>query len=126
MLFDPKLARTRIVNWHQTAHFILSRLHRESLHAKNDTDLRELLDALLAYDGVPDLIDAPDLSTPDVPAVAVELELPLEGGPIRFSFLTTITSFNAPQNVTLEELRIESYFPMNDETTRHCERFLAG
>lgn len=34
---------------------------------------------------------------------------------------TTLTSFSAPQNVTLEELRIESYFPLDDATARFCE-----
>lgn len=40
-------------------------------------------------------------------------------------FLTTITEFNAPQNVTLEELRIESYFPLDDQTRTLCEQLFA-
>ena len=30
--------------------------------------------------------------------------------------------FSAPQNITLEELQIESYFPLDDATARACER----
>ena len=126
MLFDPNLARTRITNWKETAHFILTRLHRESLHAKNDTDLHELVESLLAYEGVPELIDEPDLTTPDRPVVTIGLALPIGGQTKHFSFLTTITSFNAPQNVTLQELLIESYFPMGDETSDNCKQFLAA
>jgi hypothetical protein len=46
------------------------------------------------------------------------------GEPLRFSHreLTTLTVFNAPQNVTLEELCIESYYPTDDATTEACER----
>jgi hypothetical protein len=38
------------------------------------------------------------------------------------SFLTTVTTFSAPQNVTIEELKIESYFPLDDRTVRACEK----
>jgi hypothetical protein len=33
-----------------------------------------------------------------------------------------VTAFNAPQNVTLEEIRIETYFPLDDATLHACER----
>jgi hypothetical protein len=39
-----------------------------------------------------------------------------------FGFLTTLTSFSSPQDVTLDELRIESYFPLDDATAQLCER----
>ena len=45
-------------------------------------------------------------------------------GDISLRFLTTITEFNAPQNVTLEELRIESYFPTDDQTRELCQTLL--
>ena len=35
---------------------------------------------------------------------------------LEVGFLTTLTVFSAPLNVTLEELRIESYFPANEAT----------
>ena len=37
--------------------------------------------------------------------------------------LARITAFSVPQNVTLDELRIESYFPLDEATMRACERF---
>jgi len=39
------------------------------------------------------------------------------------SFMTTITSFNAPGNITVEELRIETYYPLDEETERFCREF---
>ena len=30
--------------------------------------------------------------------------------------------FDAPQNVTLQELKIESYFPLDDQTAFACEQ----
>jgi len=46
-------------------------------------------------------------------------------GDIGLRFLTTITEFNAPQSVTLVELRIERYFPLDDETRTLCEQLLS-
>jgi hypothetical protein len=40
-------------------------------------------------------------------------------------FFSTIATFGTPQDVTLEELRIECSFPADDVTERFC-RELAG
>jgi hypothetical protein len=42
-------------------------------------------------------------------------------GDVELAFLTTVTHFDAPQNITLQELKIESYFPLDDETAAACE-----
>ena len=34
--------------------------------------------------------------------------------------------FNAPQNVTLDELLIESYFPLDDLTEQLCHQMAQG
>ena len=52
------------------------------------------------------------------------LGIEFRAGDISLRFLTTITEFNAPQNVTLEELRIESYFPTDDQTRELCQTLL--
>lgn len=39
--------------------------------------------------------------------------------------LTTVTIFNAPQKVQLEELHIESYFPLDATTERVCAEVAA-
>jgi hypothetical protein len=39
-------------------------------------------------------------------------------GDVELAFLTTVTHFDAPQNITLQELKIESYFPLDDATER--------
>ncbi len=40
---------------------------------------------------------------------------------LELAFLTTLTEFSAPQNATLDELRIESYLPLDDRTRRACQ-----
>jgi len=119
LLFDPA-SREMIGDWERTAGTILRRLQREVLHRPHDTEMSELLGQLLDSPGVPEDWRQPDLTEPDEPMLGVEFR----SGDISLNFLTTITEFNAPQNVTLEELRIESYFPLDDQTRQLCEQLL--
>jgi transcriptional regulator with XRE-family HTH domain len=118
MLFDRRLARDFVVDWEHVARAFVSRLHREALAHPEDDELSRLLDALFRYPDVPRNFRQPDFSTPSEPT----LSLRLKRGDLRMGFLTMVTTFNAPQNITLEEVRIESYFPLDDETARTCER----
>jgi len=37
-------------------------------------------------------------------------------GQVSLDLFTTLTTLGTPQDVTLQEIRIECFFPMNDET----------
>jgi transcriptional regulator with XRE-family HTH domain len=122
LLFDPRLARPAVIDWERTARALLSRLHRESLARPGDAELAALVRSLFEYPDVPPSFRQPDFSTPSEPTLTLRLRV----GDSDLAFLSTITTFSAPQNVTLDELRIESYFPLDDATTRACERFARG
>lgn len=118
VLFDPRLARKFVLEWERVAKSLLMRLHRECLEKPSDTELAALTRSLLEYPDVPKDWQVPDLSAPSEPCLSFRLKR----GPLELAFLTTVTVFNAPQNVTLEELRIESYFPLDEATRATCER----
>jgi transcriptional regulator with XRE-family HTH domain len=118
LLFDPRLARPFIQDWERVARGLLSRLHREVLARPSDTELAALLRNLAEYPGVPASWHAADLSRES----EATLSFRLKRDELELGFLTTLTTFNAPQNVTLEELRIESYFPLDEATRLTCER----
>jgi len=117
-LFDPDGFRPFVQNWEAGARSLLSRLHREALHHPEDQRLRDLIDECLAFPGVPDDWREPDFSAASAPTFTVRLHK----DDLRLAFLTTLTVFSAPQNVTLEDLLIESYFPLDDETAATCAR----
>jgi hypothetical protein len=121
LLFDPRLGRSFVADWEPTAKALLSRLHRELLERPNDTALAALVEDLLGYPDVPKGWQTPDLAAPSEPCLVIRLRK----GDLSLAFLTTLTIFNAPQNVTLEELRLESWFPLDDETRRACEALAA-
>ena len=122
VLFDPRLARGAVVDWERTARTLVSRIHRELLARPGDTELAALVRSLFELPDVPPAFRQPDLSVPSEPTVVLRLRV--EG--VELAFLSTITAFSAPQNVTLDEVRIESYFPLDEATASACERFAAA
>ena len=122
LLFDPALLRPFVVDWERVAKALLGRVQREMLHRRRDTGLSALISTLCAYPGVPEDWRLPDLSAPS----HATLDIQFEHAGHRFGFLTTLTVFQAPQNVALEELRIESYFPLDDATDQLCRALADG
>jgi len=116
LMFDPHIAQHVLVDWERTARETISRLHRELLARPNDPGLAALLQSLLAQPHVPKEWRQPDLSTPSEPVVVFRLR----HGDTELAFLTTLTVFQAPQNVLLDEIVIESYFPFDDRTAAFC------
>jgi transcriptional regulator with XRE-family HTH domain len=120
LLFDPKLARPFIEDWAEVAHALIARLHRETLLHPTNTALASLLRSLFEYPDVPEAWRQPDFSKPNEPV----LILRLRRDKLSLAFLTTLTSFSAPGNVTLEEVAIESYFPLDRATEEACATLL--
>ncbi|CAN5358217.1 helix-turn-helix transcriptional regulator [soil metagenome] len=121
LLFDPRLARTFVKNWEQVAGAMLLRLHREMLERTEDAGLKQLYEKVLLYPDVPQDWRRPDFSMPSAPTMAVVLEK----GDLTLQFFTTTTIFNAPQQVTLDEIRLESYFPLDEQTRVACKKMAA-
>ena len=111
-VFDPAGLRPCIENWDEVAHALIERIHREA-EGPGDAETRALRDELLAYPGVPARWRSPQLDRPPVPLLSIVYRK----GDLRLAFFTTITTFGTPQDVTLQELRIECFFPA-DEATR--------
>jgi hypothetical protein len=121
LVFDPQLARPFIQNWPQVGQHMMARLHREALSRPADSRLWALLDTVLAYPDVPQAWRQPDFSTSGEPTFS----LVLKRDALVLRFFMVVTAFSAPQQITLDELRIESYFPVDDATQLACERLAA-
>jgi transcriptional regulator with XRE-family HTH domain len=121
LTFDPAGAQPFLANFDEVGRQLLWRIQREVLADPDDGEMRDLLDDLLAMPTVDPDWRQVDLVVPSDPA----LVLHLRRDDLELRFLTMITSFQAPQNVAVEHLRIETWFPYDDETTEAC-RTLAG
>ena len=120
LIFDPLAWKPYIANWERVARATLDRLHREAIHY-NDPALRDLLQSLLAYPDVPARWRDPDFDTPQDVIIPVEIRL----GEHTLRPFSTVTTLGTPQDITLQELSIESFHPA-DEQTEQLIRALAA
>lgn len=117
LIFDPAGLRPFIVDWEIAAKSLLQRVYREATSGVKDQKTYELLEALLDYPGVQRDWKKPSLF--DVESVAAgHPVIPLsfrKGGKI-LRYFSMVTSVGTAQTVAAQELRIETMFPLDDET----------
>jgi hypothetical protein len=113
LLVSPKGERSYIENWAEVARRCLTRLTRElgGAHARDATD-EELLKTIAAT--WPDLGDPPGVS--EAPAPIVQVRFRRAG--LALNLFSTIATLGTPVDVTLQELRIEMFFPADEQSKR--------
>lgn len=103
-----------IENWPQVAHQTAQRLRTESAAQGGVNELDRAADQLgqvpLQDQGAP---------LPVVPAV-------LRAGPLRLSLFSTIAQFGTPEDLTLDDLKIELFFPADEATKAVFEGMVAS
>ncbi|MGE3336107.1 MAG: hypothetical protein AB7I36_20935 [Rhodospirillaceae bacterium] len=112
LMFHPDGLRANLTNWDAVAPALVQRLHREAVGGVLDERSRELLAEILRYPGVPANWHTLD---PDAALLPV-LPVTFQHGALRFEFFSAVTVLGTPQDITLQELRIESFFPADAET----------
>ena len=87
-------------------------MHRETAAAAGDDPGRRLLAELLAAPGVPEDWRRPRLSSES----EILIPLHLRRDDLELSLFTAITTLGTPRDITLQELRLETFFPADDRT----------
>lgn len=116
----------QLVNFDDVGRQLLWRIQREVLADPDDGELRDLLDELLAMPSVADDWRRVDLSVPAEPAMVLHLRGDIGGSTADLRFLTAVTAFQAPQNVAVERLWVETWLPYDDATAAVCAALAAG
>ncbi|WP_057157173.1 helix-turn-helix domain-containing protein [Massilia sp. Root351] len=101
-----------IINYPQWRTHILERLARQ-LESGGDSHLRSLIAEVRDYP-FPALRDNRSGKEYDAPGVLLPLRLRSASGIL--SFISTVTIFGTPHDITLQELAIETFFPADDFT----------
>ena len=112
LMFDPSGVRPYVGNWEPVAFSLVQRIHREALGGVPDAATVRLLDEILAYPGVPKRWREPDVLASPRPYLAVEFRK----GSLAMDYFSTVTTLGTPLDVTLQEMRIECFFPANERT----------
>ncbi|MGE8201397.1 MAG: helix-turn-helix domain-containing protein [Variovorax sp.] len=108
----PDGVAPRIANLAEWRTHLLERLQQQ-IAATGDAVLQELHDELEAYPPPAVSHDLPAIDTA-LSAIAVPIQFVTPNGVL--SFISTITIFGTPVDVTLQELAVESFFPADEQT----------
>lgn len=106
----PRGMAGRIVNGQEWRTHILTRLRRQ-VEMSADAALAALLEEVSAY-------PAPIGARPTQPDHGVFIPLKLKTSKGVLSFLSTMTMFGTPTDVTLSEIMLEAFYPADEETAR--------
>ncbi len=113
-LLDIMLDQTvqaMIENWSEVAHHMVHRLRVESASRGGDVRLDAAIDALAAT------------PMPDTPPIGPVIPTIYHAGDLHLSLFTTIAQFGTPEDLALDDLKIELFFP-SDEITAATLRAL--
>jgi transcriptional regulator with XRE-family HTH domain len=119
LLFHPNGIRPWIANWNTVAPLLWRRAVREA-EAVGGEDMKALLAELGRHQ------DDDTLRAAENVALVPLLPLVLEREGVRLSLFTVVATFGTAQDVTADELRIESFFPSDPETDALLRRLAAG
>ncbi|MDX1452015.1 MAG: helix-turn-helix domain-containing protein [Oleiphilaceae bacterium] len=117
LTFHPEGLQPLIGNWQQMRGLLLHRLQREVSEQPGDVVLRKLYDDVLLLDP-PRGNELPSADALRLPVMPLEFNI----AGVTLSMFSMISGFGTAVDVTADELRIESFFPANEETRVFFER----
>jgi transcriptional regulator with XRE-family HTH domain len=116
LCLHPNGLRPTMPNWEETAADLIRHLHHQIATSPADARAKELLAEVLAYPETPTHWRTRDVTVPPTPLLTTFFRK----GDVELRFFSTITTFGTPHDVTLEELRIECSFPVDESTAKVC------
>jgi transcriptional regulator with XRE-family HTH domain len=115
-MFHPDGIRRYVSNWPDVCAALVRRVRREAIGGVTDERAQAILQEVLAYPGVPASLRSPNATQPTTPVIPIQY---VRDGR-RFDYFSTVTTLGTAQDITLQELRIECFFPANDTTRDHA------
>ena len=111
-LLDPKALRGKISNWEEVARYLVSTTYAEILADGGEPKALAFIEEIMAYPDVPASFRKLRFEERPTPVLTVDY---LVGGKA-LSVFTTIATLGTPQDITLQEVRIECFFPADDRS----------
>lgn len=107
VVFDRAGLRPWIENWDEVGAILVQRLHREALASPGDATIRSLLEEALSLPDLPRDWRVPNLEAP------LDLVVPIHllRDELELRLFTALATLGTPQDVTLQELRLETFLP---------------
>lgn len=116
LMLDPSGLRPRLVNWQAVCADSLMWIQREAMADGPGSEATALLAELSTLPGMADAGQAAD-HVPNLDRRALPfLPLTMAHEGVTLNLFTTITTLGTPRDVTVHELRLESFFPADEAT----------
>ena len=122
LTFHPDGLRPHMIGWDATASSLLRRLERDVVTFPSDDRLRRLLDEVRAYPDVSEL----ESGSPAATAQDVILPTTYRVCGETVSLLTTIARIGDAHDLTVAELRIETFWPADERSREMWIRCFGG
>ncbi len=119
-LVGPDLLSPHLVNWEAIVRYFIRSVEADA-SADATPETTALLERLLAYKDVRATLS----QAPVTEITAPILPMHFQKGRNTLRLFTTIATLGTPQDITLQELRIESFFPMDEETREVFRKWAA-
>jgi transcriptional regulator with XRE-family HTH domain len=111
-LLDPTGLRPKIANWEEVARYLVSTTYAEILAAGGEPKALAFIEEVMAYPDVPASFRRVRFEDRPPPVLTLDF---IVGGK-SMSVFSTIATLGTPQDVTLQEVRIECFFPADDRS----------
>lgn len=118
-IFHPNGLRPFVANWDEMAECMMQGLQRQIAETAN-ARLVELRDELLGYPGVPSRLGA--MSASEAPPI---INLHLKKDDLALQFFTAVSFIGRARDITVQDLKIECFFPADAATDQFTRRLAA-
>ena len=115
---DPNGLRRHLGNWEEVCADLLHWVQREAMGDGPGSEAAQLLDELTALPGIAAIAGQPNLDRLALPFLPIKLS---KDG-VELNLFTTITTLGTPHDVTVHELRLESFFPADEASRQWFQR----
>ena len=119
-IFHPDGLRPFVANWDEMAECMMQGLQRQIAETGN-AELVKMRDELLAYPGVPSRLRSVSASVESPPII----NLHLKKDDIALQFFSAVTFIGRARDITVQDLKIECFFPADAATEQFARRLAA-
>jgi transcriptional regulator with XRE-family HTH domain len=112
-LVAPDLLRPHLVNWEEVVRYFLRSVEVDAF-MDGTAETAALLERLKSYRGAAAVLERGQTRRSTAPVLPMHFRKDRIG----LRLFTTLTTLGTPQDITLQELRIECFFPMDDATAK--------
>lgn len=118
LMFHPQGLKPFVANWEEIASHLIKRVYREAIANDSSKQTKQLYQEFMTYPDVPQLWKLFNSQTWQMPLLTINF---LKNG-LNLNFFTAIATLGTPQDIMLQELRIETLFPADEITQNNLSR----